>query len=171
MASWRYIAEENVPNLRHTNEIIGAYVTGGARIHLFGYLDRECLYCDTDSVIYIQPLFDHPLVETGDCLGAMTSELKPGFHVEEFLKGANKNNGYRIVDPVTGNREKICKVRGISLNYSASQTVNFDVMNALVLRGENTEKVIVHIERKLKRKRADGKIHIATESEDKFYIF
>ena len=32
-ASWRYIAEEKVRNLRHT-DVIGAYVTAGARIHL-----------------------------------------------------------------------------------------------------------------------------------------
>ena len=55
---WRYISEEKVPNIRHTNEVIGAYVTAGARIHLYSYLDRlqkRALYCDTDSVIYIQP--------------------------------------------------------------------------------------------------------------------
>ena len=55
-ASWRYIAEENNPNLRHTNEVIGAYVTAGAGIHLYGYLEmlqKRALYCDTDSVIYI----------------------------------------------------------------------------------------------------------------------
>jgi hypothetical protein len=48
-ASWRYIAEEKVSNLRHTNEIIGAYVTAGARIHLYKYLDRlqqRALNCD-----------------------------------------------------------------------------------------------------------------------------
>ena len=33
-ASSRYIAEKMVPNLRHTNEVIGAYITAGARIHL-----------------------------------------------------------------------------------------------------------------------------------------
>jgi len=32
--SWRVTAEENVPNLPHTNEVIGAYVTAGATIHL-----------------------------------------------------------------------------------------------------------------------------------------
>ena len=31
--SWKVTAEENVPNLPHTNEVIGAYVTAGARIH------------------------------------------------------------------------------------------------------------------------------------------
>jgi len=50
--------EEDVPSLRHTNEVIGAYVTAGARIHLYRYLDRlrqNAICCDTDSVIYIQP--------------------------------------------------------------------------------------------------------------------
>jgi hypothetical protein len=34
-ASWRYMAEEKVPILSHTNEVIGTYVTAGARIHLY----------------------------------------------------------------------------------------------------------------------------------------
>ena len=48
--SWKFTAEERVPNLRHTNEVIGAYVTSGARIHLYCYLDRlkeNAIYCDT----------------------------------------------------------------------------------------------------------------------------
>ena len=75
-----YMSEEMVPNLRHTNDFVGAYVTAGARIHLYGYLDslqKRALYCDNDSVIYIQPTAEIPLVQTGDFLGAMTSELKP----------------------------------------------------------------------------------------------
>ena len=39
-ASWRFMAEEQIPSLRHTNEVIGAYVTAGARLHLYSYLDR-----------------------------------------------------------------------------------------------------------------------------------
>ena len=38
--SWKHSAEERVPNLRHTNEFIGAYVTSGARVHLYRYLDN-----------------------------------------------------------------------------------------------------------------------------------
>ena len=169
-SSWRYIAEENVPNLRHTNEVIGAYVTAGARIHLYGYLyklQQRALYFDTDSITYIQPNVDLPLVETGDCLGAMTSELKPGFHIEEFVSGRPKCYVYRIVDAVTGNRETMCKVRGITLNYSASQTVNFDVMKSMILRGDDTETVTVYIERTIKRKRAGGRINIDTEPVNK----
>jgi hypothetical protein len=37
--SWKYIEEEKIPCLKHTNEVIRAYVTAGARIHLYKYLD------------------------------------------------------------------------------------------------------------------------------------
>jgi hypothetical protein len=30
--SWLYFSEEHVPSLRHTNGVIGAFVTAGARI-------------------------------------------------------------------------------------------------------------------------------------------
>jgi len=40
--SWTHSAEEHVPNLRHSNEVIGAYVIAGARTHLYRYLDRLC---------------------------------------------------------------------------------------------------------------------------------
>jgi len=55
---WQYSADERVPSLRHTNDVIGAYVTAGARIHLYGFLDKlqeKAIYTDTDSVIFIQP--------------------------------------------------------------------------------------------------------------------
>jgi len=29
LLSWHYAEEEHIPNLRHTNEVIGAYVTTG----------------------------------------------------------------------------------------------------------------------------------------------
>jgi hypothetical protein len=29
--SWRYSDEEKIPNLKHTNEVLGAYVTASAR--------------------------------------------------------------------------------------------------------------------------------------------
>jgi hypothetical protein len=57
-----------VPGLRHTNEVIGAFVTAGAHIHLYSYLDRlqdKAVYCDTDSVIYIQLNKGPALVKTG----------------------------------------------------------------------------------------------------------
>ena len=37
--SWKVTAEENAPNLTQTNKVIVAYVTAGARIHLYRFLD------------------------------------------------------------------------------------------------------------------------------------
>jgi len=69
-----------VQTFRLTNDVIGSYVSAGARLHLYCYLDKlqeRALYTDTDSVVFIQPRDGDALVEIGDCLGAMTSELKP----------------------------------------------------------------------------------------------
>ena len=56
------------------------------------------------------------------------------------------------------------------LNYSASQTVNFDVIKALVQRGDDRETITVHTESKIKLKRADCKISLVTEPKDNIYI-
>jgi hypothetical protein len=75
---WRYAKADSVPNLPHNNDVVGSFVTASARIHLYGYFDRlgdRALYCVTDSVIYVQSKDRQPLVQTGDRLVAMTSEL------------------------------------------------------------------------------------------------
>jgi hypothetical protein len=125
-----------VPNPSNTNEVIGAFVTAGARIHLHKYLDRlkqKALYCNTDSVIFIHPDVQPALVEKGDCLGAMTSELKLGLHIEEFVSGGPTNYAYRTINFATGERDNVCKVRGKTLNYSDSRLVNFDAMRDVIL--------------------------------------
>jgi quinolinate synthase len=55
-AGCRFIAE-TISSLRYTNEVIGSYVAAGCRMRLYSYLDRLqklAIYCDTDSVFYIQ---------------------------------------------------------------------------------------------------------------------
>ena len=39
-ASCRYIAEEQVPSLRHTNEVFAAFVACGGRMHLYAHLEK-----------------------------------------------------------------------------------------------------------------------------------
>jgi len=88
--TWKYGAEKQVPSLRHTNEVVGAYVTAGAMIYWYLYRDRletNAMYCDTDSVIYILPKGTRQLIETGDKLGDMTSELRPSENISEFTCG------------------------------------------------------------------------------------
>jgi hypothetical protein len=154
---WRYA--EDVPNLRHTNEIVGAYVTTGGRMQLYRYLDAlqdKALYCDTDSVIYVQPKGEPPLIESGDSLGAMTSELKPDEYIAELVGAGPKNYAYRTTKPVTGECKTVCKVRGITLNYNASQLVNFDTIKVMILKGDEEETVTVNTEKKINRKRGKG---------------
>jgi hypothetical protein len=170
--SWR-IAEdmEHVPSLRHTNDVC-SFVTAFGRMHLYSYLDRlqdRALSCDTDSVIYIQPRNEPALVETEDNLGAMTSELKPHEYIQEYVAAGPKNYSYKSLNSMNGECKTICKVRGITLNYNASQLVNFDRMKDMILRRDETETVIVHTEKKMKRKKGKGRININTEPEDKIY--
>jgi len=88
-----------VPSLRHT-EVIGAYVTAGARIHLYGFLDKlqnKAIYTDKDCVIFIQPRNEPALVETGDNLCQMTSELKPDEIIVEVVCAGPKNYAYKTI--------------------------------------------------------------------------
>ena len=68
---------------------------------------------------------------------------------------------------MTGEEKTVCKVRGITLNYSASQLVNFESIKHMILRGNETDTVTVHTERKIKRKRGNGRVQIVTEPEEK----
>jgi len=150
-------AVEDVQRLRHTNDVIGAYVTAGTRIHLYRYLDRlreNAIYCYTDSVIYIQPRDEPALIETGDKFGDMTSELLPSEFISEFGSGGPKNYAYRVMTDGTGEKT-VCKVRGITLNYNASKLVNFERIKDMILRsGDEPQTVVnVHTEKKIKRKR------------------
>jgi hypothetical protein len=90
--SWRY-SEGNVAAGKNVNVAVAAYVTTQARLKLYEYLrelGESALYCDTDSVIYIQKVDEAPKVETGDYLGDLTDELEEfgsGCYIEEFLSG------------------------------------------------------------------------------------
>ena len=56
--TWNYVEEkENMPVLRRTNEVIGAYVMTWARLKFNSYLKalkERAIYCNTDSTIYTQ---------------------------------------------------------------------------------------------------------------------
>jgi hypothetical protein len=108
--SWLYIDEENIPSLRHTNEVIGASVTAGARLHLYSFLDRlqeKAQYCDTDSVFYVQRDNEPAPIPCGDKFGDMVIELNPGEHVTEFVSAGAKNYAYKIVNSATGETKTV----------------------------------------------------------------
>ena len=99
----------------------------------------------------------------------MNSELRATDYISEFVSGGPKNYAYRVIDTGTGEATTVCKVRGITLNYSAKQLVNFNVIRDMII-GSGEPTVMVHTERKIKRKRkGGGTVAIVTEPEDKTY--
>jgi hypothetical protein len=131
--SWKVTAEWHVPKLPHTNEVIGAYITAGTRNHLYRFLDRlqeNAIYCDTDSVIFIQPNCEPWPIATGDKLGDMQSEHKTPEFIFDFVSGGPKNYIYKLITNDVLNT--VCKVRGITLNYHASKLVNFEVIKDMI---------------------------------------
>jgi len=93
--SCEYDADCDGPSLRHTSELIGAYVTAGARNHLYRYFDRlreNAMYCDTNFFLYIQPEGEGTqLIDTGFKLWERNSELRHLESVSEFVSGVAKN--------------------------------------------------------------------------------
>ena len=85
------------------------------------------LYCDTDSVIYVQRVDELPKVTTGDYLGDLTDELEEfgsGSYIDEFVLGGPKNLCVLCVLPSTRKHATKCKVKGVTLNYENSKFVN-----------------------------------------------
>ena len=68
-----------------------------------------------------------------------------------------------------GESKTVCKVRGITLNYSASELVNFEKIKDMILNKKDDETVIVRTENKIKRKKIDGGVHLISEPEYKTY--
>jgi hypothetical protein len=56
---------------------------------------------------------------------------------------APKKYAYRTVNTVTGASKTVCKVRAITLNYHASQLVNFAKMKDMILSMDENETLTV----------------------------
>ena len=114
-----------------TNVVIAAYTTAYARLHdELEILQERVWYYDTDSVIYLsQP--GQPEPRLGNYISDLTDELG-GEHITVFASGRPKNYGYKT----SGGKTEV-KVRGIMLDCTARQKVNFKVICAMVfLRAE-----------------------------------
>ena len=129
MIEIHYENNENfiAPNAK-TNVVIAAFTTAYARLKLYGVLDMlqgRVLYYDTDSIIFVSKTND-PEPPIGPYLGELTDELG-GDYITTFVSGGPKNYSYR-----TNTNKVETKVRGITLDSTAKQKVNFDVIRALV---------------------------------------
>ena len=115
-----------------------AYVTTQAQLKLYEYLSElgdSVLYCDTESVVFIQNVDDPPKVRTCDYVG-LTDELGEFFHYLSLKNSCrvDKKLCVLVFCPSTGERTTTCKVKGIIFNYENSKIVNFTTLRDMILK-------------------------------------
>jgi hypothetical protein len=122
----------------NTHYYLGGSCTAQARLKLTNMLRKvgkdRALYCDTDSVIYVQRENDEE-IETGEALGQWSSELDDGVWGEEFLSLAPKC--YTLLYNEKG-REKeresgILKTKGVTLTAQNLKNIHADSMRKIIL--------------------------------------
>jgi hypothetical protein len=69
----------------------------------------------------------------------MQSELKKGEIILEVVCAGPKIYAYKTYNSATGESKTVCKVRGITLNYSASQLVNFEKIKDMILSKKDAD--------------------------------
>jgi hypothetical protein len=85
----------------------------------------------------------------------MKFEFKP-IEIISVVCAGPKNYAYKTVNTMTGECKTVCKGSGITLNFSASQLVNFENMKDMILSMDADETVIVRTKKMTKRKRGEG---------------
>ena len=121
--------EEFVTTSPITNVAVAAFTTTHARLKLYSYLEKlqeQVLYFDTDSVIFkFSPgLYCPPI---GDYLGDLTSELGKDEYITTFCSTGPKSYAF-----TTNKGNKVCKVKGITLNFRNSLIINEETMYKIV---------------------------------------
>ena len=150
-------AEEFAEQNDKVNVVIAAFTTAYARLKLYDLLDllqERVLYYDTDSVIYVRKPSE-PDPPLGNYLGDLTDELD-GDYITSFVSGGPKNYAYR-----TKNGKADTKIRGITLDYSATGKLNHAVVRGLVHLHVNCEteaKVTIDIPFKITRDKKEKNI-------------
>ena len=107
-----------------------------ACLKLYSYLEQlgpRALYADTDSGEW-KP-------ELGDYLVDLPNEV-PDNRIIEFVTGGLKNYSYKIARPGKDGNTTICKVRGITLNYKNSLTINFETIKDMVINNRDDVKTV-----------------------------
>ncbi|XP_061196432.1 uncharacterized protein LOC133204707 [Saccostrea echinata] len=120
--------QEFVEECPFGNVVLACFTTAHARLHLYETLQPlgdRVLYFDTDSIIYQheEGQFNPTL---GNSLGEWTDELD-GDHIIKFMSGGPKNYAY-----LTAKGKSMCKVKGLTLNYRASQIVSPETLEKML---------------------------------------
>ena len=154
----------------NTNPIFAAFCTAWARIKLWSEMNKlgdRVLYHDTDSIIFkVNENRNEYVPPLGNYLGDFTSELTckeigckltscQGHWIIEFVSCGPKNYAFKL-----NSGQVLCKVRGFTLNYHASQVLNFESMKESLfswIKKEPSEKVVVKTE--IRRNKHSTKVY------------
>jgi len=126
------LKDEYIKNDFNTNIAVASFTTSSARLRLYEgleVLDKQVLYHDTDSIVYIYDPDDpdSKKMPLGDYLGDWTDELEGCKMVGTFISGGPKNYSYE-----TDDGEYHTKIKGFTLNYDAIQLLNHNNMIDMV---------------------------------------
>ena len=147
----------------NTNVVLAAFTMAQARIKLYRVmhaLGRRVCYYDTDSIIYTVKEGEWE-PSLGDHLGELTNELDDNAWIIVFVSAGPKNYAYK-----THQGKTCCKVRGITLNFRASEKVNFETMVDLVEKQDGSI-ITVHNPHKITRDSTERVI--VSQPQDKQY--
>ena len=95
---------------------------------------KDVLYCDTDSIMFIQKKNTSCVLKTGDFLGDLTDELPPNVIVTEYYCAGPKFYLLKGVNVVTGEPYSVYKIKGVTLNRSTETVLNEENIRKLVMR-------------------------------------
>jgi hypothetical protein len=95
---------------------------------------ERALYCDTDSVVYVEKPEDKK-VETGEALGQWSSELDEGVWGEEFMALAPKCYllRYNEAGRVKERESCIIKAKGVTLTRENLKEIHADSMRKIIM--------------------------------------
>lgn len=131
-----YTSSSRAPS--NTHYYLGASCTAQARLKLTSMLrqvgQERALYCDTDSVVYVQRPGDEE-IETGEALGKWSSELDEGVWGVKFMALAPKC--YMMLYNDEGKRKEkesaILKTKGVTLTSANLRQLNAQNMERIIL--------------------------------------
>ena len=120
-----------------TNIAVALATTAYARMRLqevMQIIGDDLVYCDTDSVIFIDDVNSpHPIV-TSSLLGDLKDELE-GDYILEFVSTGPKSYSY-----ITAGGQSCTKVKGFTLNLEAKELLNHEVLSKFAMN-KGPEKV------------------------------
>lgn len=113
----------------NTNTAIALATTGYARMRLqeaMQIIGTDLVYCDTDSIIFIDDTENpHPIV-TSSLLGDLKDELE-GDYIINFISTGPKSYSY-----VTAGGKTCTKIKGFTLNLEAQEELNHTVLKRFI---------------------------------------